>query len=68
MDVHSYRSEYAVAIYNQYARPLDELERKEKYYCRAELKGVVYDREAMLMASKALGHNRISIIAEHYLR
>lgn len=68
MDVHSYRSEYAVAIYNQYARPLDKLERKEKYYCRAELKGVVYDREAMLMASKALGHNRISIIAEHYLR
>ena len=68
MDVHSYRSEYAVAIYNQYARPLDELKRKEKYYCRAELKGVVYDREAMLMASKALGHNRISIIAEHYLR
>ena len=68
MDVHSYRSEYAVAIYNQYARPLDELERKEKYYCRAELKGTVYDREAMLMASKALGHNRISIIAEHYLR
>lgn len=68
MDVHSYRSEYAVAIYNQYARPLDELERKEKYYCRAELKGTVYDRAAMLMASKALGHNRISIIAEHYLR
>lgn len=68
MDVHSYRSEYAVAIYNQYARPLDELERKEKYYCRAELKGTVYDRAAMLEASKALGHNRISIIAEHYLR
>lgn len=68
MDVHSYRSEYAVAIYNQYARPIDELEQKEKYYCRAELKGTVYDREAMLMASKALGHNRISIIAEHYLR
>lgn len=68
MDVHSYRSEYAVSVYNQYARPLDELERKEKYYCRAELKGVVYDRSAMLEASKALGHNRISIIAEHYLR
>jgi hypothetical protein len=28
----------------------------------------VYDKAAMLEASKALGHNRISVVGEHYLR
>ena len=40
----------------------------EVYVCRGDLKGVVYDRKAMEIASKALGHNRISVIAAHYIR
>lgn len=32
------------------------------------LKGVVYDKKAMKVVTEALGHNRISVIAEHYLR
>jgi len=32
------------------------------------LKNVWYDKKAMLIASAALGHNRISIIAGHYIR
>ena len=67
-DIHSYRAEYATAIYLSYARPLDQLTQKEKYYCRNDKKGIVYDRAAMLEASKALGHNRISVVGEHYLR
>lgn len=67
-DVHSWRADYATRIYNEHARPLDQLSRQEKYYCRGDLKGQVYDREALLIASQALGHNRVSVVAEHYLR
>lgn len=67
-DIHGYRSDYATAIYNMYARPLDTLERNQKYYCRRDLRGVIYDKFAMIKASKALGHNRKSVIAGHYLR
>lgn len=39
------------------------------YYCRSDLKGVVYDRRALFEVSKALGHGRFraSIAADHYL-
>lgn len=68
IDVHSYRSEYCCEIYNILARPLEMIPKKERYYCKADLKGRCYDKRAMLIASRCLGHNRISIIAEHYLR
>ncbi len=68
MDVHHYRSQYATELYKSLARPIEQLDRKEKYFCRGDLKGVVYDRSAMLQTSEALGHHRISVIAEHYLR
>lgn len=67
MDVHGYRSIYATKIYKMYERPLDQLTKKEKYYCRNDKKGTVYDRKAMLRVSESLGHGRVSIIAEHYL-
>lgn len=38
------------------------------YYCRNDLKGTVYDRRALFEASQALGHNRETVVAEHYLR
>ena len=37
------------------------------YYCRSDRKGVVYDRRALFEASAALGHNRETVVAEHYL-
>lgn len=67
-DIHSYRAEYATQIYLQHARPLEQLERQEKYYCRGDRKGEIFDRVAMQKASQALGHNRISVVAAHYLR
>jgi len=36
MDVHSYRREYARAFYELKAQPLEDLDRKEKYYCRKD--------------------------------
>ena len=67
-DIHSYRADYASRIYLKYARPIEELPRKERYICRKDKRGITYDRAAMLEASKALGHNRISVVGEHYLR
>ena len=68
MDVHSYRSEYATALYKSLARPFSTIPKEDRYYCRGDLKGVVYDKSAMLKVSEALGHNRISVIAYSYLR
>lgn len=67
-DIHSYRRDYATAIYWQHARPLEQLTAKEKYYCREDRKGEVFDRAAMRIASNALGHGRIEVIAGHYLK
>ena len=67
-DIHSYRRDYATAIYQQHARPLEQLTAKEKYYCRGDRKGEVFDRAAMRIASTALGHGRIAVIAGHYLK
>lgn len=66
MDVHSYRSEYATAIYCAFAR--DPIPKEDRYFCRSDRKGTVMDRMAMLEASRALGHNRIDIVAGHYIR
>lgn len=80
MDVHSYRSDYATAIYRSHARdiediPLDRVNvgtgkkyRSEAYHCRGDRKGTILDKKAMLKASEALGHNRIDVVASHYIR
>ncbi len=77
-DIHGYRAEYATAIYNQYARPIAEIPydrvnkgtghryQSEVYHSRGD--GRKLDKAAMLEASRALGHNRISVVGEHYLR
>ena len=65
--IHSYRADYCRTIYDKHARPITEIPKHERYYCRKDLKGVVYDKRAMAIASRALGHNRISVIAGHYL-
>lgn len=67
MDVHHYRSMYCQRLYYQYARPINQIPQRDRYYCRNDRRGVIYDKKAMLQASRALGHNRISVIAGHYL-
>ena len=68
MDVHHYRSQYATELYKELARDTADIPKEEKYCCRKDLAGVSYDKVAMAAVSKALGHNRISVIAGHYLR
>ena len=79
-DIHSYRAEYATYLYNMYARPIDEIScdatnagtgreyRSGVYYCRKDEYGKKLDKEAMFKCSKALGHNRLDVVANNYLR
>lgn len=62
IDVHSYRREYAQALYLQYApgRSLPP--------AQGRLKPSDYDREAAARVSKALGHRRVDVATRHYLR
>ena len=66
-DIHHYRACYAERIYSSQARPISTLQSSERYYCRGDQKGIVYDREALRATSHALGHNRVSVVAAHYL-
>jgi hypothetical protein len=78
-DIHSYRADYAVAIYKHYARDIKDIPKNEKILVNGKWKSAIYvcrgdearkklDRAAMIKCSKALGHNRESVVADHYLR
>lgn len=66
-NVHGYRADYACSMYLKHARNLSLLDRKQKYFCRKDKAGLVFDRKAMMITSIALGHNRLNIIADNYL-
>ena len=40
---------------------------RSAYHCRDDKKNICYDRLALLKCSQNLGHNRASVVAEHYL-
>ena len=62
LDIHSYRREYAQALYLHYApgRSLPP--------ATGRLKPSDYDRDAAQRVSWALGHQRIDVVPRHYLR
>ena len=66
-DNHHYRSVYAKRIYDLYARKEKDIPLKERYVMRKDRAGEVFDRLAMMKVSQNLGHNRISVVAQHYL-
>ena len=66
-DIHSYRADYCRAVYDMYARPKNKIPKEDRYCCRKDRAGEWFDKPAMEIASQALGHNRINIIASHYL-
>ena len=112
-DIHSFRAEYAMRVYNLNKREYDAYKNERliiyqntiydsyisingkrnterfswlykndgngtkmldgfedipsAYFCRCDKKGTVYDRKALLEASKALGHNRFGIVPTNYL-
>lgn len=64
-DNHFYRGIYAKRIYGHHARIT--IPPEDKYIMRKERYGEVLDKKAMRITSKALGHNRIDVIAQNYL-
>lgn len=79
-DIHGYRGDYATTMYKMYARdikdiPYDKVNQgtkrayqSEVYTCRKDESGKKLDKKAMLICSKALGHNRIEVVANNYIR
>lgn len=79
-DIHAYRAEYATAIYKASARKIEEIPfdkinkgsgksyQSEVYVCRKDEVGKRLDKAAMRVCSKALGHNRIEVVANNYIR
>lgn len=79
-DIHSYRSDYAVAVYKAHARKIEDIPfdrvnegtgrryQSQVYTCRKDEAGKKLDKAAMLVCSKALGHNRINVVADNYIR
>lgn len=66
-DNHYYRAVYAKRLYDRYKRKEKDIPPRERYIMRKERAGEVYDKSAMQIVSKNLGHNRISVIAQSYL-
>mgnify|MGYP004570029977 FL=1 len=66
-DIHSYRSDYCEKVYFANARDVSTLSQKELYICRGDRAQIKLDRAALATASRALGHNRISVIPSSYL-
>lgn len=66
-DNHRYRGAYAMRLYMHYARKEKDIPRVDRYIMRKDRAGETYDKRAMLMVTKNLGHNRIDVIAQSYL-
>jgi integrase len=62
LDVHSYRREYAQALYLYHA-PGRSLPSPT-----GRLRASDYDRDAAQRVTEALGHNRVDVVLRHYIR
>ena len=75
---HSYRADYAARVYRAHAREISEIPyarvnrgtakrfQSDVYICRKDEAKKKLDKAAMRMCSKALGHNRIQVVADIY--
>lgn len=61
LDVHSYRREFAQGMYQ-------EISGRDLPPAQGKLKPSDYDRAAVYLVSRALGHNRMDVVLTHYLR
>jgi site-specific recombinase XerC len=60
IDNHAYRHEYAKELYQE------KLDQPDSEQAAALYRG--YDKKIIQVVSQALGHNRLSVVVEHYLR
>lgn len=64
---HTYRAEYSKELHKSIARDVDTLPhtKEDRYVCRRELEGIVYDGKAMDIVSEALGHARRGVVTNY---
>lgn len=68
-DIHSYRADYAAHVYLENARDISTLQSAELYICRSgDFSGLKLDSASIAIVSRALGHNRASIIRSYLYR
>jgi integrase len=61
LDVHALRREFAQGMYR-------EISERDLPPAQGRLKPSDYDRAAVYLVSRALGHNRMDVVLNHYLR
>lgn len=61
LQYHALRRYYAQQLYLKYARKLEDIPRKDRYYCRNDKKGLVLDKKSLAICSQNLGHQRLSV-------
>lgn len=66
IDIHHFRSVYARFLYSAY-RTDEALPKSELYVCRQEHRGRKFQKPALRMVSRALGHERIDTSICNYL-
>ena len=66
-DTHGYRREYAQELYKHYARPYDQIPKGDRYICRRDMAGQIFDRQALKIVTEALGHSRLNEPVLSYL-
>jgi len=66
-NTHGYRADYAQRVYLANCRDINTLNRHEIMFGRNDMRGRKLDKKALLITSKMLGHNRISVVANNYL-
>lgn len=63
--IHEWRAAYARTLYAGLARAVADIPPKERYICRAERAGIVYDKKAMAVVSHMLGHARLDVVTNY---
>lgn len=65
--IHAYRRMYARSLYAEYAVDPETLPKKERYDCRGAYKGQRFDKAAVDIVTRQLGHTRLGVTVLSYL-
>lgn len=65
-ELHSNRAFYACKLYDYYEK-LGTHTSGEKYYCRKDMKGIVFDKGILQAVSEQLFHHRLDVVVTNYL-
>lgn len=64
-ELHSNRAFYACRLYDYYEK--QGYATGEKYYCRKDMKGIVFDKGILKAVSEQMFHHRLDVVVTNYL-